>query len=59
MGLKKITQHATVKVYEFIPMQDFSKEWTDDELYKKYDLTEKEIAFIENSVWPEKGGKNV
>lgn len=27
-------------VFGFVPMQDFSKPWTDEELYKKYGLTE-------------------
>ena len=60
IGIKKITQHTTNKVYEFIPMQDFSIKWTDEALYKKYKLTETEIAFIENSVWSDKdlGGDN-
>lgn len=51
LGLKKITQHTTSKVYEFVPMQDFSVAWTDELLYKKYGLTEEEIAYIETSVW--------
>ena len=50
--LKKNTQHATAKVYELVPMQDFSKPWTDEELYKKYGLTEDEIAFIESMIRP-------
>jgi site-specific DNA-methyltransferase (adenine-specific) len=35
-------------------MQDFSKKWTDAELYKKYELTPEEIDYIESSVWTEK-----
>ena len=31
-------------------MQDFSKEWTDLELYKKYGLNDKEILFIESMI---------
>ena len=49
---KKNTQHATQKVYEFVPTQDFSKSWTDEELYKKYGLTDSEIEFIESLVKP-------
>ncbi len=57
LGLKKNTQHTTQAVYEFVPMQDFSKSWTDEELYAKYGLTEKEIAFIESMIRPmELGG---
>ena len=52
MGLKKNTQHTTKSVYQFVPMQDFSKPWTDEELYKKYKLTKEEIAFIENMIKP-------
>ena len=36
----------------FVPMQDFSKPWTDEELYKKYGLTQEEIDFIENMIKP-------
>ena len=38
--------------FQFIPLQDFSKSWTDEELYKKYNLTEEEIAFIESMIRP-------
>ena len=37
---------------KFVPMQDFSKPWTDAELYAKYKLTEDEIAFIESMIKP-------
>ena len=57
-GLKKITQNTTSKSYEYVPMQDFSKPWTDEELYKKYELTQDEINYIESSVWSNKGGNN-
>jgi site-specific DNA-methyltransferase (adenine-specific) len=49
---KKPSQNATRKVYDFIPMQDFSEEWTDEKLYKKYNLNVDEIAFIESMVRP-------
>lgn len=50
--LKKNTQDATQKVYQFVPIQDFSHPWTDEMLYKKYKLTEEEIAFIESMIRP-------
>lgn len=50
--LKKNTQDATKIVYSFVPIQDFNEEWTDEKLYKKYGLTEKEIAFIESMIRP-------
>ena len=49
---KKNTQHATQKVYQFVPIQDFSHPWTDEMLYKKYGLDDKEIAFIESMIRP-------
>lgn len=52
LTLRKNTQDALAKVYSFIPMQDFSKPWTDEELYKKYDLTQEEIDFIESMIKP-------
>lgn len=36
----------------FVPRQDFSKPWTDAELYAKYGLTEEEITFIESMIKP-------
>lgn len=50
--LRKNTQHATKTVYSFVPEQDYSKPWTDEELYAKYGLTDKEIAFIESMIKP-------
>ena len=52
LTLKKNTQHTTKKVYELVPMQDFSKPWTDKELYEKYQLTQAEIEYIESMVRP-------
>ena len=39
-------------VFSFVPLLDFKKRWTDAELYKKYRLDEKEIAFINSLVRP-------
>jgi len=33
-----------------VPLQDFSKPWTDAELYKKYELDRDEVDFIESNV---------
>ncbi len=52
VSLRKISQDATQKVYQFVPIQDFSHPWTDEMLYKKYKLTEEEIAFIESMIRP-------
>lgn len=50
--LKKNSQNAAKGVYQLVPQQDFSKPWTDEELYKKYGITEDEIAFIDSMIRP-------
>lgn len=52
VSIKKKTQNGPRAVYQFVPMQDFSKSWTDAELYKKYKLTQEEIDFIESMIRP-------
>ena len=47
-----VSQHITKSCFSFVPLQDFSKSWTDEELYKKYGLTDEEIAFIESTIKP-------
>ena len=42
----------TRSVFTFVPMQDFTKPWTDEELYAKYNLTQEEIDFIESMIKP-------
>ncbi|MFZ5763923.1 MAG: hypothetical protein ACOY8P_13515, partial [Thermodesulfobacteriota bacterium] len=50
VSLRKATQHATRDVYSFVPDLPLDREWTDVKLYKRYGLTEEEIAFIESQV---------
>lgn len=62
MSFKKNTQTASNTVYQFVPLQDFTKDsdidWSksvediDKQLYKKYKLTEEEIAYIESLIKP-------
>ncbi|BCC15168.1 Eco57I restriction-modification methylase domain-containing protein [Bacillus cereus] len=59
-GLAKGSQDATAKTYRFIPLQDFSNEsdidWSisvqevDNQLYRKYGLSEDEINHIETRI---------
>jgi site-specific DNA-methyltransferase (adenine-specific) len=39
-------------VYRWVPQQDWSQDWTDEALYKKYDITKDEIAFINSMIRP-------
>lgn len=57
LTLHKDTQDCLKKTYFYIPMQDFSKSWTDKDLYEKYKLTKSEIELLESMIWPEKGGE--
>ena len=50
--LVKNTQDAAKRVYELVPLQDFSHPITDEELYSKYSLNESEIAFIDSMIRP-------
>ena len=52
VSLRTTTQETPPKAFAFVPMQDFSKPWTDAELYAKYKLTDDEIAFIESMIKP-------
>ena len=46
------TQQMSKANFRFVPLQDFSHPWTDEMLYKKYGLTDEEIAFIESMIRP-------
>ena len=48
----KGTVRVYKEVFKLIPLQDFSHPWTDEMLYKKYGLTDEEIAFIESMIRP-------
>lgn len=50
--LHKPSQDATRAVYTFVPTQDFSRPWTDADLYEKYGLSDHEISFIESLIRP-------
>lgn len=52
LTLKKNTMMAPKSTYQFVPMQNFDEEWTDEKLYAKYGLTEEEIAYIESMIRP-------
>ena len=38
--------------FRFVPLQDFTRSWTDADLYAKYGLTDEEIQFIESMIKP-------
>ena len=52
ISILAMTQHISKGMFGFVPVQDFSRAWTDEELYAKYGLTDEEIAFIESMIKP-------
>lgn len=60
LGILKVTQDITARVWEFVPLQDFSDssdlDWNmtvpeiDQQLYSKYGLSPEEIEFVETHV---------
>ena len=38
--------------FRFVPFLDYSKEWTDEELFKRYGCNEEEISMIESIIRP-------
>lgn len=62
LGSLKITQHNSKKVWDNIPLQDFTAnsdiDWSksiseiDQQLYKKYKLSAEEIEFVESMIKP-------
>ena len=52
VSIKKRTQDNPRDVFQFVPLQDFSKTWTDSELYRKYSLSKGDIEYIESMIKP-------
>lgn len=52
VSLRKITQHALRSTYSWVPQQTWHCDWTDEVLYKKYGITNDEIAFINSMIRP-------
>lgn len=48
------TQHLARSNFRFVPLQDFTRSWSDADLYAKYGLTDEEIKFIESTIKPMK-----
>ncbi len=57
VSIKKKTQNGPRGVYQFVPIQDFTKPWTDEKLYKKYNLSDEEIKYIEDMIKPMNSGE--
>ena len=51
--MRKSTQDAAKGVYSFVPDLPLDSVWTDAKLYRRYGLSEEEIAFIEDQIAPQ------
>src|SRR5574344_2965077 len=47
-----VSPDVSARTFYLVPLQDFSEPWTDEKLYKKYNLTQEEINFIESMIRP-------
>jgi site-specific DNA-methyltransferase (adenine-specific) len=52
VSIRKITQNGFRSTYQFVPQQTWDRQWVDEDLYKKYDLTKEEKAYIEYMIRP-------
>ncbi len=50
VSLRKISQHALRSTYTWVPQQTWDREWTDEELYAKYGITDEEQAYIASMI---------
>jgi site-specific DNA-methyltransferase (adenine-specific) len=50
VSLRKMTQHNKAENFAFVPDLPMDRSWTDDLLYKKYGITNDEVAFIDTMI---------
>jgi len=46
VSLRKVAQHNKIENFSFVPDLSMEKEWTDEELFDRYELTKSEIKFV-------------
>uniref|UniRef100_A0A6C0E012 Helicase ATP-binding domain-containing protein n=1 Tax=viral metagenome TaxID=1070528 RepID=A0A6C0E012_9ZZZZ len=49
LSLRKISQHTSAFTCKWIPLVPLNKEWTDDEVYKYFKLSEDEIKLVKET----------
>ncbi len=50
MSVFMVSHHITKEAYRLVPLQNFTKTWTDESLFDKYGLSEEERIFIDNTI---------
>ena len=52
VSLRKYTQDIYSERFQFVPDLPMDREWTDEILYEKFQLSTDEVAFIESMIRP-------
>ena len=52
ISLLSFSQDITRERFRFVPLVNMNEGWSDEKLYKKYNINEEEIAFIESIIRP-------
>lgn len=52
VSLRKYTQHLYNERFQFVPDLPMDRDWTDENLYRKYGITTDEIVFINSMIRP-------
>ena len=55
IAILKNTQHVRAFLLSYVPVVDWGKEWNDDMLINRWNITATELAFIHSRVLPYKG----
>ena len=50
MNFRLISHHISRDIFRWVPYLDYTKSYTDDDLYKLYDLTREEVEHIESTI---------
>jgi len=50
LGLRKINQHIPRERWQWVPLMDIGRQWTDDDLFKYFDLSSEEKEHIKKKV---------
>lgn len=52
ISLTLSSMHIVRENFQFVPVQDFTSDWNDERLFKKYGLTDAEMHFIDSVIRP-------
>jgi site-specific DNA-methyltransferase (adenine-specific) len=52
LTLLRVSQHVTRNVYSLVPLQDFSRGWTDQDLADRYGFLDSDLTFMRRFVKP-------